>query len=188
MKTEVFYLIFWKSEIVSFFWITQAKFQSKPACKLKKQAILLCFLLWLQDQDYKGTENGTDQKMHIFRNNSSICWDNDKEGCIFFNLFWRGNWSKCKMMPPTKLNFGPKPLCEIVPRNTLADPRLLKLDHLGLVVWVTTRYSAYVVTRVWKVGFVRPSLFSDPIKRVGFPFSQFLSPFLLIIISPVKIT
>ncbi|KAA1097887.1 hypothetical protein PGT21_023031 [Puccinia graminis f. sp. tritici] len=31
------------------------------------------------------------------------------------------------MMPPTKLNFGPKPLCEIVPCNTLTE-RLLKLE------------------------------------------------------------
>ncbi|KAA1104387.1 hypothetical protein PGT21_021345 [Puccinia graminis f. sp. tritici] len=46
-------------------------------------------------------------------------------------------------MPPTKLNFGPKPLCEIVPCNTLTE-RLLKLGaatQLGMVAQFTLKTS-----------------------------------------------
>jgi hypothetical protein len=36
-------------------------------------------------------------------------------------------------MPCTNLDFGPKPLCKIVPRNTLAE-RLLKLKKEPLAI------------------------------------------------------
>jgi hypothetical protein len=79
-------------------------------------------------------KNGLDQKMQIWRNKGSICWDDDKKECFFY-LFYRGNWRKWKNISCTELDFGLKPLYEIVPCNTLAE-RLLELADSGGVLAV----------------------------------------------------
>jgi hypothetical protein len=92
MNTEVFYLIFLKiQDCLSFLdYIRQIWVKTRMQIEKKNKPFCSVFFCGYKIKSYKGTENGIDQKLQILRNNSSVFWNNGKEGCIFFNLFLKG--------------------------------------------------------------------------------------------------